>query len=294
MINLLYVHDGGASREYWELMLPRMTELFAGFNYKQIDLVEYLAYNQDEFDFIVYHTFPDETHPWKYRKELIVRTDKKFLKFTGIKILFDSRDATNDNGFPRFGVLFPRIKHCGGPEYSRKFDVIATVPGILIKPVESKSGREVLVHCAFNTEGYFHNIRADVMKILHESFQESTDFNRIRRGVYQDFLCNTYIAVSAPGYGDTSTTAYYAMNAGTCLFAHEAFNKLYIMPQVKLIDGEDYVSFNLDNMETKLRDLLSNLEKVQKIGESGRRKLIEGMNLDMSCWEFYGKLKEIG
>lgn len=296
-MRLLYVYDGGANCRYWEAMMPRMAELFPAFQYTIISgLHNYLTANQDGFDFIVYQTFPDEKHPWKYKAALVQQTDRKFLQFPGIKILLDSLDGSVANGLPRFGNQFPRIKHVAGKEYCDQFEVLLNILPEVFTPLSDdavKTNRHILIHCAFNVEGYPHHIRPEVMKVLHKAFEQETNFNRIPKRDYRTFLCDVSVTVTAPGYGYTSTTFFHAMNAGSCVFAHEMVNRLGMFPHVDLVDGEDYVSFNLDNMSVRLRELINNPIRRKAIAESGRKKFLVGIDIDKSCKEFYAKLGEL-
>jgi hypothetical protein len=107
------------------------------------------------------------------------------------------------------------------------------------------------------------------------------------------FLEKVLISVSCPGYGDISGATYYTLQAGACLLVHEHFNRIKLLPHVDLIDGEDYVSFNVDTFEKKLRELLDNPERTRLIGRSGQAKMGPGLDVNRSCRELFQKLKEL-
>jgi len=292
-MKLLYVYDKGANCDYWNAMLRRMKEIY-DFDYKTYQLKDYLTFNGNGFDVMVYQTFPDESHRWKFEHDLVKETDKKFLSFDGYKILFDSRDGSNDNGFPRFGTDLPRIKHVGGEEYSKKFNVIFIIPGnpYAIAP-ERKVDKNILVHYAPSMRAkYPHNIRREVLHILADSFFNESNFTRISKYAYLEFLQTVLVSVTVPGYGDTSAAAYYTLSAGTCLLVHEWVKRIKLFPHSDLIDGEDFVSFNTGNLEHRLRELLNNRDMAITIGESGRKKFIQGMDMDKSCKEMYSALEK--
>lgn len=81
---------------------------------RTIKLSEYEAFDDTEArlpnDCLIYNTFPDVSHPAKFRKELIAKTDKKFILFTGKALLFDSHSDPNIDAYERFDVQFPRVK----------------------------------------------------------------------------------------------------------------------------------------------------------------------------------------
>ena len=293
-MKLLYVYDKGANCMYWEKMLARMKTLFPDFQPLQISLMDYPNFEQDGFDFLVYQTFPDESHRHKFNRNLVMRGDKKFEEFRGKKILLDSLDASNDNGFKRFGDKYPRIKHMAGEEHGNKFNVILNLPSYHRTTLFPSLKRDVLVHYAQSISNrYPHTIRQEVLKVLKESFSKETSFERIEYPKYGTFLGRVLISVSTPGFGHTSDTAYLSMQAGACLFAHEWITKITVFPHAALVDGEDYVLFNLENMREKLRGLLQDPERAVRIGLSGRGKFIVGLDLDKSCNQMYAKLKEL-
>lgn len=75
-----------------------------------IKLSEYETFDDSEFDCLIYNTFPDTSHPAKFRKELIEKTDKKFILFPGKALLFDSHSETDIDAYVRFDIKFPRVK----------------------------------------------------------------------------------------------------------------------------------------------------------------------------------------
>jgi hypothetical protein len=287
-MKLLYVYDKGANCQFWEAMLPRCEQLSPHFHYHVLrGLPAYLDFDQSGFEALVYQTFPDEEHRFKFDRKMVAQTDAKFLSFPGIKILLDSRDVTDDNGLPRFGNWFPRIKHLSGPKYNAEYQVILSVlPEVFEVLPKSSAPRDVVVHCAFNPNGYPHQIRPDIYAVLHKHFEDVTNFTRIDKWVYRKFLQSVQIAITAPGYGYTSTTAFHALNAEACLFVHEMVGRIDLLPYQQMIDGKDYVLFNLDNMEQKLRALLDDPVRARLIAKSGRAKFLAGIEMDPYCHKF--------
>jgi spore maturation protein CgeB len=52
---------------------------------------------------------------------------------------------------------------------------------------------------------------------------------------------------------------------------------------VHLVEGEDYVSFNLDNLSEKLDYLMNNREEVDRIRFNGQKKFIESYDFNLSA-----------
>lgn len=296
-MKLLYVYDKGANCMFWEKMLDTMRELFEDFEYRYCLLRDYPKIDQRGFDLIVYQTFPDEQHHGKFNANFVKKTDEKFMSFVGLKVLLDSRDGGVRNGFERFGVKYPRIKTVAGGEYQEKFDCFFCLPAfrtdIQKEWTVPFAEKKVLVHCGYNVGGYPHQIRETVRALVQNKFSKVTNFEFIRPfSTYVQFLREVLISLTVPGIGEASASTYFSLQSGACLLAHEDFKKICLFPNISLEDGVDYVSFNLENLESKLNWLLSDHDLARGIGISGRKKFYEGMNLVVLCNEVYQKLKE--
>jgi hypothetical protein len=55
----------------------------------------------------------------------------------------------------------------------------------------------------------------------------------------------------APGFGQTSHSAYHTLQAGACLFHHKSLLEIELFNNVILKDGIDFVSFDMNNFEEK-------------------------------------------
>lgn len=296
-IKLLYLYHAGANCQYFETMLKHLGEK-DNFSYDIIRPAQISDTDTGKYDVIVYQTFPDNTHRGKYNPAVIADLDEVFIRFNGFKILLDSFDMGNNNGFERFEKSWPRIKHVPSYNYINKFDVISILctTGWQQKkyneiPKEIK--RSVPIHCAFTVGVYPHKIRESIMEKLHNNFHDFTSFERIPVGGYNEFLRRVEVSVVSTGFGETSGNAYPTLQSGALLFVHEKIREVKLLPFVDLVDGEDYVSFNIDNFVEKLDWILIDTKKRCEIQRSGQKKFFEGFDPARSANEFLEYLEAI-
>lgn len=295
-INLLYFYHSGANCQYFETML-KLLEGRDDFSYRTVRPNEVDQVNLNDYDILVYQTFPDYLNRKKFNSVSIAGLDNTIWHlFPGFRILLDSFDMGDYNGYERFGTAWPRIKHVPSYEYLKKFEVVSTIctTGWQQKkfsdiPLELK--RNIPVHCAFTIGGYPHNIREVVMKKLSDDFSGYTSFERIPVHDYNEFLRRVQISVVATGFGETSGSAYPALQSGALLFVYEKIKEVKLLPFADLVDGVDYVSFNMNNFGEKLDWILVNEKNRNKIRLSGQKKFFEGFDSDRSAKEFLEYLK---
>jgi hypothetical protein len=297
-MKVLYVYDSGSNRIYLEKVLRYQTHIFKDFSCNFCHITDYLNVNQDEFDILIYQTFPDENHPFKFHKERVLPGDEKFWKFKGVKILMDSFGWGDRDGFARFGeegMRLPRVKHLPSYSFLKEANVILACPVYVgdITGGMPDGKRDVSVHCAFHTGIFSHKIRENIIEILHGGFDGAVNFDRIPRSQYLDFLKRTWISVNAPGDGPCSDTFYYAMKCGALTFAEETIDRYQLIPQGTLAEGEHYVSFSLDTLTDKLKYLLDNPDKCDRIRRSGYEKLKEGYDLEKTAKDFHQVLENL-
>lgn len=294
-IKLVYLYHAGANCQYFETMLKHLGKR-DDFSYDIIRPAQIGDTDMEKYDVIVYQTFPDNTHPGKYNPVVIAGLDEVFIRFNGFKILLDSFDMGNNNGFERFGRAWPRIKHVPSYNYIDKFDVISILctTGWQQKKyneIPKEVNRDILIHCAFTVGVYPHKIRESIMEKLNNDFCDFTSFERIPVSGYNEFLRRVEVSVVSTGFGETSGNAYPTLQSGALLFVHEKIREVKLLPFTDLVDGEDYVSFNLDNFVEKLDWILVNEKKRRKIQRSGQKKFFEGFDPARSANEFLGYLK---
>jgi hypothetical protein len=286
-------------------MLTRLLERKDIEQYSTVRLVNYPHFNHDPFDVLVYQTFPDENHKGKFNKSLIEQADAKLGTFKGKVLLLDSFDNANGNGYTRFPSKIPRIKVCGGSKYQQGHNCVFVLPAFNLedwyKP-ELNTYKNFLtlysntsyvpVHCAFKTDAnYPHTIRKEIIEKLKTSFLFQTAFCRVPLPDYLYFLNHVKISVVAPGFGQTSHSAYHTLQAGACLFHHKSLLEIELFNGPILEDGIDFVSFDMNNFEEKLRFLLDNPEETAKIGRNGQKQFVHGINLNLNCDYFIRVLK---
>jgi len=298
-MKLLFAFDSGSNCNYLVRMLELQSLMFKNFSYSFIRFPLYTQVNQDDFDVLIYQTFPGENHPFKFNEEMIKQTDEKFWEFKGVKILMDSFDDGEKDAFTRMGEAvekIPRIKNVPGLSYLEKFNVIfRTLPYLGTDVIETVNNgkRDVILHCAFRVKGYPHQFRKNTMDILHREFSQETKFERVPRRKYPEFLRRTQISITAPGWGPCSTAFYIAIQHGALSFAEETVDRHKMLPRVDLIPGEDYVSFSIDTLADKLRYLLKNPDECDQIRKSGHEKIKEGYNIRESAKEFHQVLEKL-
>lgn len=297
-IKLLYVYHAGANCQYFETMLQTigyyeaMVSADPLFEYKIVRPSECLSVDINDYNVLVYQTFPDATNKKKFNPVSIMNLDNTIWhRFKGFKILLDSFDMGDCNGYERFGTMWPRIKHVPSYDYLKRFDVISTLITTgwdqrRVLPFSLYATRDIPIHCAFTVGVYPHQRREGIIKILCDDFLEYVSFERIPVYDYGSFLQRVNVSVVAGGFGETSGSAYSALQSGALLFAHEKINEVKLFPFVDLIDGEDYISFNLENFVEKLDWILSDPQKRNLISLSGQKKFFEGFDPERSAKEF--------
>ena len=296
-INLLYAYHAGANCKYFETTLSFLEDE-KDFSYKIVRPNEFKSIDLKPYNALVYQTFPDYNNIKKFHLPAIQELDKIFLKFKGLKILLDSFDMGGNNAYKRFGMKYPRIKHTPSLEYLKIFDVIS----ILITTGWSHEkyfnealnvSRDTAIHCAFTLGVYPHNKREKIISILRQDkYKDITSFERIPMEEYDSFLRTVRVSVVSGGFGETSGSIYPALKAGALLFVHEDVRKIKSFPYSDLVDGEDYVSFNLKNFSKKLDWILEDKEAWYRIRKSGQRKFYKGFDPERSAKDFLEYLKK--
>jgi len=289
-MKVLYSFDKGSNCWYIDAMLTHLQGL-GKIEYTSIKLINYTKpeFDQNEFDVLVYQTFPDESVKGKFNKALIQLGDELYLDFKGPKFLLDSFDDCSRNGYKRFADTTPRIKVCATKSYQKKYKTVFIIPAFdmnswFIPESSPYITKTVPIHCAFKIDQrYPHTIRPDIKRHLIAKFLDYADFHRVPISEYVRFLQTVRISVGGPGYGQCSHAAYLALQAGTCLFHHESIEELQLLPHVDLEPGVDYVSFTMDSFDKTLQFLIDHPNVAESVGRSGREKFYKGIDLDHSC-----------
>lgn len=247
-------------------------------------------------DVLLYQTYPDEFNQGKFNPRLVEASDKLFRQFQGLKILACTHDNGDTDSFSRFSdsKMLPRVKCFPSKRFVREYNVV------LLSSFNSPTGeqvfrdgfRDIKISCKFGGRKYHHKIRECVEEILREDFANQTDFSWVSdQELYLQQLKKTLITVGAPGWGAHNASYGGALKAGSLLFAHRAIEDYYLLPHTNLLDGEDYVSYDLYNFKAKLQRLLADPYEIERIRKNGRDTFKKGYNYKMSADKFSLYLK---
>jgi len=263
-----------------------------GTNIQVISQEEYLMIGQNDYNVLVYNSFPDETHPRKFDKGLIEKCDEKFNSFKGTKILLDTHDNGTKDGFARFDdFLFPRIKVNPSYEMIKKMNLVMMIPFVTFSVYRRpQKERPFKIVCAMRTDlPDMPNMPhlPYVRQIRQLTFQRLKRFNPDNRWLplkeHARRLCQTLINVVANGTVYSVRTYADTLAAGALMMAEENIKNIKILPFADLEDGVDYIPYNLDNVCEKLDFLLANPELINKIRMSGLNKFITGYDYARSA-----------
>ena len=310
MKKVLYITDRGCNIPYLDKVLT-LLHSDKKISVQHANLYDYIQSgdSQNQFDILIYQTFPHENHPNKWNHSLIKNSDKKFLEFKGHSILFDAHDSSSVDAFSRFKNVYPRIKNSPSKQYFKNFDVILETafcfrednfwsPHIL----QTNENRNYDVsYCVsygydpkyaqgivkkFTTEKIRENVRDILKSSKHDVDMEWHDN-------YSEYMKQVLISVCVPGWCEGSLRHLESLNYGALMFSHESINDCKIVPNVDLIDGEDYVSFNLGNLEERLNYLLSNKDEIDRIRFNGHRKFKNGYDFNKSADKLFKYIEGI-
>ena len=290
-VHLHHVHHSGANTKYYMDMLSYIDkEKSYGVTVTKSPLNEFIDKGPPEgTDVLSYQTFPDEFNPKKFNPKVIEKSDLRFHTFRGRKILVDTHDSGDQDAYDRmlYGIVAPRVKCFPSERYLRRFNVImlSTVsanPGVFPDECE----RDITISCKFGRHHYGfygHTIRESVTKYLEQSFAEYTNFEWMPKKEYFEELKRTKIVIGAPGWGEYNGSYWGALKAGALLFAHRTLNDIKLFPHSDLIDGDDYVSYDLYNFKIKLDRILHCPDEIERIRNNGREKFNQGLNYKKSA-----------
>lgn len=295
-ISLTHVYHTGANIGYYHRVLDIIQNKYP-INCTLIRLDEYVKQGNPFTDVLSYQTFPDEHHKGKFNPNLVKLGDKLFQQFTGHKILFDANDSGEVDSFSRFKEPkeLPRIKTCPSKWFLDHYNVIlpTSFAATDYRTWPDEFERTIKISCTFGNYSYFHKIRESVVEQLNAFFPGQINFKWVVRKEFINELRHTLIAISAPGWGHCSSSAQYILQAGALLFTHTALNDIKYLPHADLIDGEDFVSYDLYNFKFKLQRLLDSPEEIERIRNNGREKIKKGYDLKKSADAFYEYLSGV-
>lgn len=286
-MKIQYCFSKGSNQKYFQKMLSLLED-------KHTIIWNPLAeYTENLGDVLVYNTFPNETMGYKFKPWVIEKTDKLFLDFEGPKVLLDSHDNGNQNGFLRFGNLFPRIKCAPTKFYLNNYPVAFIVSINSGEEIyEDEFDREIVINfrCSifsFSKPKYPHYIRESVKELLFKNFTNDLIVHgRIQREQYLQELRRTKVVIGCPGFGPSSDMYTDVLRTGALLFAHKSLDETKLFPYANLIEGKDYIGYTQFDFVDKLNWILSNGTILNKVRKSGRNKFRIGYNIERSARDF--------
>jgi len=301
VITVQCIHHKGANGKYLLHVLNILKER----NHIELwvdGLGEYFTIGNRNVDVLLYQTFPDVSNR-KFNAKASKKTDKLFNEFQGLKILVDTNDNGDRDSYSRFNdKTIPRVKCFPSHRFVKEYNVVLrstfNIEGIdcTAQTFPDECKRDIIINCKLGhkkIDFYEHRIREEVLRLLERDFFSETDIDwEVDYFAFLDSLKRTQIAVACPGWGQWTNTHQLALRTGTLLFCHDCFNDINFLPNIDLIEGIDYISFNLFNFSDKLRWLLDHLEIVGEVGFNGRGSFIMGYSPKKSASKFYNYLKK--
>ena len=303
MRNIIFIYDKSINLRSIKYILKKFK------NVKKIILQDFKSElkNINIEDIILYQTFPDDklyinkkqienkdsviSHR-KFKKKLIEDCDLNFLNLKNkIKILVDLHDECYIDGFSRFvteNYFFhsdklkkkinklskeyfyniPRIKHCPSINFKKKYNIVFDL------------------HCHIEK----HNIKNNILRpLIRKKLENNINKNHINLKPLNDYrisLRKILAEVNAPGWGIPCYRNVETLNAGCLLFVYDNFKDFDIIPNTKLIENEDYITFNLNNIDEKIEYILNNKDIVDKIRINGHKKFMKNYDFDKRSIEF--------
>jgi hypothetical protein len=294
-------HSGANRRYYLSVLSYIQNNPRCGISVSQSSLGEFIDKGvPDGTDVLSYQTFPSQYNTKKFNWASINKADTIFHGFIGKKLLVDCHDSGDVDAYERMvsGIVLPRIKCFPSHRLLKNDNVnivlcstVSAAPGVF----QDKYNRIIPISCKFgeHPNGFYgHPIRDIVRTYLRESFYNLTNFDWvIGKQQYFNELRWTNIVVGAPGWGEYNTSYWMALKSGALLFAHRTLNDIKLFPHSDLIDGEDYVSYDLYNFKRKLQRLLDNPDEIERIRNNGRMKCLAGLNYEKSADQLVNYLK---
>tara|TARA_Y100000389_G_scaffold90956_1_gene87560 strand:- start:13245 stop:14369 length:1125 start_codon:yes stop_codon:yes gene_type:complete len=198
----------------------------------------------------------------------------------------------------------PRIKNTTCLEYKNKFNVIFNTISGLSKRQDYKTDMKSLEINA-NTSIKFHfscSLKHNIYRTkIYENLQNINKKNNMihleKLDKYPDSLRDVMCEIVVPGWGICTYRMYDALYKGCLLLLYENndnidktiiysmdeccnINQCEFFPISKLVENQDFISFNLTNLEEKLDFINNNSETINKIRQNGHIKFIENVNFN--------------
>jgi hypothetical protein len=321
-MKILFIRHKGCNLFFFDKVLKHISAK----NIK-VKIVDLKRFSRDVFSCaedwtIIYQTFPGETSSERrFQRQMIERADLKFLNLKNKnKILFDSHDNGEEDGFSRFilhsanynikdpllrkralelgedyFLKIPRIKTTPSKNYLNKLNVVLQTTWCWDENIEVDFNKErkYLLHYWANDS---HNILGIRQKLRAEinDLKDKLNINISKIPHYPGGLRDVLCEISSPGYGLTRTRGDIdSLNQGCLLFLHETGKDIRLIPYAELIPDEDYICYNFENIEDKLTSIINNKDEVDRIRKNGHKKLMESFSIKKCADIFTEYLKTL-
>jgi len=301
-MKVLYLFHKGANGYYLENVVREMN-LFPDISSSIVYFSRFKeSMLEEDYDVLIYETFPDEYNPKKFNKETVDYFDNIFLKFKGVKILHDTHDDGNKDGYTRFDDItpYPPVIKAFTGKYYPKIDYVILNTSLSLsdaKVYRDEFDRDISIsfkHGQIGVEYYPHYVRESVRKILKVNKDlPDVSYKRVEgRENYIQELRRTLISVGCCGFGQYSGSYADCLKAGALLYAHCSLEDIHFLPNEDLVDGEDYISWNSHNFHSKLKWLLDNPLLIDRVRKNGREKFKKSFSYDRSAIKLINYLKK--
>jgi len=129
--------------------------------------------------------------------------------------------------------------------------------------------KNIDVLCAFGQTG--SGLRQQSVDACEELKLDGYNIVNTRVEDFFNKINSSYITIDAHGGGECNARTFQIAANGSCLFAQK-----YTISMPKLVDGENYVSWeNITELKEKVRYYLSNLDELKKITDNGIKNIYE-------------------
>ena len=159
---------------------------------------------------------------------------------------------------------------------------------------------DVSVTFAETTQPPYGELRNQVVRKMEDIKSKWGErFNIVIKGElskeeYLRLLQRSKISINVVGFnGPYNYRTCEIMNAGALLFQTNVHSHgIEPNPNELFEDGENYISFDVENLEEKLLDLLSDEERISRIAKDGRKRLEDELNYRNLYTELFQKLEQ--
>ncbi len=283
-LKLLCVFDRSCNIRYLTWVLEYQ-KAWGWITFKVVNLLEYLNEDESKYDLLIYQT-------WSCEIDYAPHADQKFLASHLPRVLFDAHASGSFDTYYRFRAPeIPRIKNAPHKQFLKDFNVISKTS----HPVEiiKDKDKTKVVDLSYCVGLQTHAVRPKVYeRIMPYQNRCRVDLKNNQHN-YVSYLRRVRISVNVPGYGEGSFRHLYTLNAKSLLLAHDSIEPIQLLPFKDLKEGEDYLSFNLDNLDEKIDYCLSHPKEVEEISQRGFQTFMEGYDLKRSARELYPHLQKI-